>query len=247
MAENAYDSDSSGGSDAERGAAAGNAADGDLDDMFATTAPEPAAGQPPKDDTDRVRDSGLQLRGEAAKGGKATLELHDIEGQEDLEADPEGPMAQRLREGRIGAGDESDGDEEEFVEGDEHANDDDAPRSRRSKKGMGFKIDSFNMKEEMNDGRFTADGCACAGTHSSQFACASRACRGLPSAMAPQLTRQPTSPTRPILYAYTTRGSPATTARRRSARPPRRKPRPTRAPTPRCARRIRSRTRARPV
>lgn len=95
---------------------------------------------PPKDESDRVRDTGLQLRGDAAKGGKATLEQHDIEGQEDLEADLEDPMAVKLREGRIGAGDESDGDEEEFVEGDEHANDDDAPRSRRSKKGMGFKV-----------------------------------------------------------------------------------------------------------
>jgi CD2 antigen cytoplasmic tail-binding protein 2 len=117
-----YESDSSHGSDegvrGARGTAAGGEGDGDdEEDMFATTA------APTKQDQDgdtRIKDSGLDLRKGANKAGKDFLELGDIEGQEFREE---------------GEGDESD---ESYQEGDEFANTDDAPRSRRSKKGMGY-------------------------------------------------------------------------------------------------------------
>lgn len=72
-------------------------------------------------------------------GGKKKgefLRLGDIEGQE------------------FGAG-ASDGDEEEEEE-DEPEDEDDA--ERRKKAGMGFELSAFNMREEMEEGKFSADG-----------------------------------------------------------------------------------------
>lgn len=136
-----YGSDSS---DEDMGGEAGptTAAMADEDDMFNTTAPvnkeEPAKG--PID--------GLLTK--ASAKGKAFLDIDDIEGQE----------TGKTHSGRLDSEDEDTEEEveEDFEEGDEHANDDDAPRSRRSKKSMGYVISSFNMKDELQEGKITADG-----------------------------------------------------------------------------------------
>jgi CD2 antigen cytoplasmic tail-binding protein 2 len=63
------------------------------------------------------------------------LRLGDIEGQEF---------------GKLGAGDESSEDEDEPVDEDD--------LERREKAGMGYELSSFNMREEMEEGKFSADG-----------------------------------------------------------------------------------------
>jgi len=67
------------------------------------------------------------------------LRLGDIEGQEF---------------GR-GSGEES-GDEDSGEESDEPEDEDEA--ERRKKAGMGYELSSFNMREEMEEGKFSADG-----------------------------------------------------------------------------------------
>jgi CD2 antigen cytoplasmic tail-binding protein 2 len=117
-----YDSDSSHASD-DGGARKAGAGGGDADedeDMFASTAATTARSQDDLEEDTRIKDSGLNLREGTKKAGKDFLELGDIEGQEFHEE---------------GEGDDAD---ESFEEGDEHANADDAPRSRRSKEGMGY-------------------------------------------------------------------------------------------------------------
>ncbi|CAH7674999.1 hypothetical protein PPACK8108_LOCUS9960 [Phakopsora pachyrhizi] len=128
-------------------------------------------------------DVGMNLR----KGAEAKdyLELGDIEGQEfgremdedeEEEEDEEDEEDYQLGRSRrkiskkdrskgtdFGDGDGLEDDysneEEDYVPGDEFANDDDAPRARRkSKKGMGFVMSKFNMAEELREGRLTADG-----------------------------------------------------------------------------------------
>ncbi|GAA5888219.1 hypothetical protein JCM6882_000326 [Rhodosporidiobolus microsporus] len=140
-----YDSDSSAGSDGGFGGAGGGRAgrgvgeqaaepDDDEDDMF--------GGGPGVD-------KGMDIKGK--KKEKEFLEMGDIEGQEFSKRDDED-----------GDAEDEDDDEEELEEDyepeDDLANDDDAPRSRRSKKGMGYSMSSFNMKDELAEGRFSADG-----------------------------------------------------------------------------------------
>ncbi|GAA5862133.1 hypothetical protein JCM8547_007749 [Rhodosporidiobolus lusitaniae] len=137
-----YDSDSSAGSDGGFGGAGGGRAgrgvgeqaaepDDDEDDMF--------GGGPGVD-------RGMDVKGK--KKEKEFLEMGDIEGQEFGKGDDED-----------GEGDdENEEDEEDYEAVDDLANDDDAPRGRRSKKGMGYQVSSFNMKDELNEGRFSADG-----------------------------------------------------------------------------------------
>lgn len=112
-----------------------------------------------KDNDTRVKDSGLQLANNAGKGGKEYLDLGDIEGQEfgSTEAAGSANREARLPENQRRKVFE---DQEDYVEGEEHANDDDAvvPKERKSKEGLGFAISRFNMKEEMEEGRFSADG-----------------------------------------------------------------------------------------
>lgn len=132
------------------------------DDMFGGDAP-PASGKAgpdginAKDNDTRVKDTGLQLKGDAAKGGKEFLELGDIEGQEF--DDREGDAARSHREAAQQAKKVTE-DEIDYISGDEKANDDDAVvvKERKSATGMGFAMSSFNMKDEMSEGRFTADG-----------------------------------------------------------------------------------------
>jgi CD2 antigen cytoplasmic tail-binding protein 2 len=116
-----YDSDSSAGSDGGFGGAGGGRAgkggeqaaepDDDEDDMF--------GGGPGVDE-------GMDIKGK--KKEKDTLELGDIEGQE------------------FGKGDEEDNDsdleedEEDYLPEDDLANTDEAPRGKRSKKGMGYQV-----------------------------------------------------------------------------------------------------------
>ncbi|GAA5874312.1 hypothetical protein JCM3774_000937 [Rhodotorula dairenensis] len=154
-----YDSDSSAESDTEggfggagggragRGGAAGGQAaapeddDREDDDMFG--------------DGPAGNDTGLDLNdgSQKKKKEKEFLEMGDIEGQEFSKRDDED------------ADDDDDDDggddvelEEDYLPEDDEANADEAPRGRRSKKGMGYKLSSFNMKEELAEGRFTADG-----------------------------------------------------------------------------------------
>ncbi|GAA6026936.1 hypothetical protein JCM8097_005977 [Rhodosporidiobolus ruineniae] len=145
-----YDSDSSAGSDGGFGGAGGGRKgrgvgeqaaepDDDEDDMF--------GGGPGVD-------KGTDVKGK--KKEKEFLDMGDIEGQEfgrdDEDEDPAMPG------GPAPDAEDDEEEEEEYEAVDDLANDDDAPRARRSKKGMGFQLSSFNMKEEMNEGRFSADG-----------------------------------------------------------------------------------------
>ncbi|KAK9894366.1 hypothetical protein P389DRAFT_95521 [Cystobasidium minutum MCA 4210] len=131
------------------------------DDMFGDG--EPASGKTgldglnPKDNDTRVKDSGLQLKGDAGKGGKEFLDLGDIEGQEFDDKDSSAARAQKEAAEKLKKVTE---DEIDYISGDEKANDDDAvvSKERKSATGMGFAISRFNMKDEMEEGRFTADG-----------------------------------------------------------------------------------------
>lgn len=117
-----YDSDSSAGSDGGFGGAGGGRAgrgvgeqaaepDDDEDDMF--------GGGPGVDE-------GMEVKGK--KKEKDTLELGDIEGQEFGKGDEEGEDS-ALEE-----------DEEDYIPEDDLANTDEAPRGKRSKKGMGYQV-----------------------------------------------------------------------------------------------------------
>jgi len=86
----------------------------------------------PKEDDDKT-ESGEKKRGEEF------LRLGDIEGQEF---------------GR-GSGDDDDDDSGDS-DSDEPEDEDDA--ERRKKVGMGYEMSSFNMREEMEEGKFAADG-----------------------------------------------------------------------------------------
>lgn len=137
----------------------------DEDDMFGATSAGGAghtSGMPDldaKDNDTRVKDSGLKLSGSAAKGGKEFLDLGDIEGQEFTSSEA---YSSANREERRAAEERKKvrDDEEDYVEGEEHANDDDAvvPQERKDAEGMGFAISRFNMQDEMQEGRFSADG-----------------------------------------------------------------------------------------
>ena len=140
----------------------------DEDDMFGSSSAGGAgltSGMPDldaKDNDTRVKDTGLQLKGSAAKGGKEFLDLGDIEGQEFINSE----AYMSSSSGNTAAKESAEKtrkiteDEEDYVEGEEHANDDDAivPKDRKSADGMGFAISSFNMQNEMQEGRFSADG-----------------------------------------------------------------------------------------
>jgi CD2 antigen cytoplasmic tail-binding protein 2 len=76
--------------------------------------------------------------GETKKGAEEFLRLGDIEGQEF---------------GR-GSGDDDDGDSS----GEEGEPEDEDDAERRKKAGMGYEMSSFNMREEMEEGKFSADG-----------------------------------------------------------------------------------------
>ncbi|KAJ3555035.1 hypothetical protein NP233_g12299 [Leucocoprinus birnbaumii] len=102
---------------------------GDDDDMFA--AAEKAAPS---------ASGGADLNDGGKKKEETYMRLGDIEGQEF---------------GRNASGDEgADSDSEESEP--EPEDEDDA--ERRQKAGMGFEMSSFNMREEMEEGKFTADG-----------------------------------------------------------------------------------------
>jgi CD2 antigen cytoplasmic tail-binding protein 2 len=144
-----YESDS--GDDEEDPTQIGAADDAD-DDMF-SSAPKPAK----VDDTDRIKDSGLELKGGASKANKEFLDLDDIEGQEFGRKPEEDAIPESVKM-VVEEGSDVEGSEEDFVSGDEMANTDEAPRSRRTKRGMGYVISRFNMKDEMEEGRFNTEG-----------------------------------------------------------------------------------------
>lgn len=70
------------------------------------------------------------------------LRLGDIEGQEFNE----------------GEGSGGDGDEDDLADTDESEPEDEDDAERRKKAGMGFELSKFNMRDEMEEGKFTADG-----------------------------------------------------------------------------------------
>ncbi|KAH8107001.1 hypothetical protein BXZ70DRAFT_915996 [Cristinia sonorae] len=78
-----------------------------------------------------------EAEGDGKKKKKEFMRLGDIEGQEF---------------GKMAGGNDDESDEEE----DEPEDEDDA--ERRKKAGMGFELSSFNMREEMEEGKFAADG-----------------------------------------------------------------------------------------
>ena len=100
------------------------------------------AGEDDDDDMFATGDDGANKAaagsGEKKKGEEEFLRLGDIEGQEF---------------GRGGSGDD---DGEESSGEDEPEDEDDA--ERRKKAGMGYELSSFNMREEMEEGKFSADG-----------------------------------------------------------------------------------------
>ncbi|KZT51243.1 hypothetical protein CALCODRAFT_503770 [Calocera cornea HHB12733] len=101
------------------------------EDMFA---PSGAAGKDGvKDDEGDDDDDDDELRGGRRK--EKVLALGDIEGQEF---------------GEVGGDDDDEEDEDEIIDEDE--------AERRAKKGMGFELTGFNMKEEMEEGKFVDDG-----------------------------------------------------------------------------------------
>ncbi|BGP46170.1 hypothetical protein JCM10450v2_002010 [Rhodotorula kratochvilovae] len=139
-----YDSDSSADSDGGFGGAGG----GRKGRGVGAQAGEPDADEEEDDDMfggeGTARDTGLDTKGK--KKEKDFLEMGDIEGQE-------------FGKGDSDAEDDDDvQSEEDYLPEDDEANADEAPRGRRSKKGMGYALSSFNMKEELAEGRFTADG-----------------------------------------------------------------------------------------
>jgi CD2 antigen cytoplasmic tail-binding protein 2 len=87
----------------------------------------------PKEDDDKAES------GEKKKRGEEFLRLGDIEGQEF---------------GR-GSGDD---DEEGLGDSDSDEPEDEDDAERRKKVGMGYEMSSFNMREEMEEGKFAADG-----------------------------------------------------------------------------------------
>ncbi|KAM0753789.1 hypothetical protein T439DRAFT_377932 [Meredithblackwellia eburnea MCA 4105] len=135
-----YDSDSSAGSDGGFGGGGGrqgkvkqdegaDAEEDDDDDMFGGG-----------DGGAKAGGDGKEKKAKA----KEFLEMGDIEGQE------------------FGKGDDGDeipeDEEEDYYDEDDLANNDEAPRGKRNKAGMGYKLSSFNMQDELADGRFSADG-----------------------------------------------------------------------------------------
>ncbi|GAA5829932.1 hypothetical protein JCM5353_006117 [Sporobolomyces roseus] len=150
-----YDSDSSGGEDdpvvpTRKGKEKDKEGEEEDEDMF---------GELDETVDQEMNRMGKGKERERKQAGKEWLEMGDIEGQEfgkkDMRDDHDDDQGMEDEEG-----DEEDeeAEEEEYEQVDDHANDDDAPRSRRSKKGMGFQLSSFNMKEELAEGRFSADG-----------------------------------------------------------------------------------------
>ncbi|KAG1905833.1 uncharacterized protein F5891DRAFT_628864 [Suillus fuscotomentosus] len=93
-----------------------------------------ADGEGADDDDDMFAMADKEEKKDEAQGKKKEefLRLGDIEGQE------------------FNDGEDSDLDEDEPEDEDE--------RERRKKAGMGFELSSFNMREEMEEGKFAADG-----------------------------------------------------------------------------------------
>ncbi|KAG2144855.1 hypothetical protein BD769DRAFT_1625402 [Suillus cothurnatus] len=94
-----------------------------------------ADGEGADDDDDMFAMADKEEKKDEAQGKKKEefLRLGDIEGQE------------------FNDGEDSDSDEEDEPE-------DEDERERRKKAGMGFELSSFNMREEMEEGKFAADG-----------------------------------------------------------------------------------------
>ena len=101
---------------------------------------KPGADGAAEDEEDDMFAMGDKEEKKVEDGGKKKkeefLRLGDIEGQE--------------------FGEQSDKDESDAEEEDEPEDEDDA--ERRKKAGMGFELSAFNMREEMEEGKFSADG-----------------------------------------------------------------------------------------
>ena len=91
------------------------------------------------DDMFAVGEKEEKTEARSAKKGESYLRLGDIEGQEFNDANASGSDA-----------------ESEISEEDEPEDEDEV--ERRKKAGMGYELSSFNMREEMEEGKFTEDG-----------------------------------------------------------------------------------------
>lgn len=101
---------------------------------------KPGAGGAAEDEEEDMFAMGEKEEKKVEEGGKKKekefLRLGDIEGQE--------------------FGDRSDGESSEEEEDVDPEDEDDA--ERRKKAGMGFELSAFNMREEMEEGKFSSDG-----------------------------------------------------------------------------------------
>ncbi|KAH0830748.1 hypothetical protein J3R83DRAFT_2227 [Lanmaoa asiatica] len=98
---------------------------------------------------------------EAGKAGEDEEDDMFSMGEKEAKKDEQGarpPKEEFLRLGDIEGQEfnESEHDESESDDGDEPEDEDDA--KRRTQAGMGYEVSSFNMREEMEEGKFVADG-----------------------------------------------------------------------------------------
>lgn len=130
-----YDSDSSAGSDTEGGFGGAGGGRAGRGGGAGGQAAEPEHDEEEDDDmfggSGTAKDTGLDVKGK--KKEKEFLEMGDIEGQEFSKRDDE-------EAGSDGDDDDDDEIEEDYLPEDDEANADEAPRGRRSKKGMGYKL-----------------------------------------------------------------------------------------------------------
>lgn len=121
----------------------GQEKDQDEDDMFAEE------GDKKKDESQKKEPRFLKLSEIDGQEFGARTHLGDDDDEEDDEQDPEYELERALRDTRH---QDANADAERTPPG---SDDEDAPRS---KKGMGFKIEQFNMKAEMAGGQFDEEG-----------------------------------------------------------------------------------------
>lgn len=97
--------------------------------------------------------------GEGAQGGDDDDDMFAIGDKEEKDADEGGKKKEEfLRLGDI-EGQEFGAEDEEGSGSDSDAEPEDEDEAvRRSKTGMGYELSSFNMREEMEEGKFSADG-----------------------------------------------------------------------------------------
>lgn len=130
-----YDSDSSAGSDGGFGAGGGRKGK-----VGTTTAAEQVQDEDDEDDIfGEAKETQLQEESKSKVPAKQFLDLGDIEGQEFGQDEEEEGNEQASRKSKAKQVAEEE-DMEDYMAEDDLANDDDAPRSKRSKQSMGYTL-----------------------------------------------------------------------------------------------------------